>query len=604
MICSNCGKTLNDGAKFCPFCGTPTVMKPKAPQPGPVYTDLNVTGPTVQAVNPAPSQPVQPAPAPVNPAPVNQAPVNPTPVYTAPVNQAPVNPAPANPLPTQPVQRPVQPAPEPAPKKKKKWLVPVIIIGAVTLLLLGGAAALFFFLFNNKTETVNINDYLKVSFSGYNGYGEAEWTLDQDRFEEDFAEKLKWKKRGDYGMTAQEAVLNSAYPSLSEYYDLTNGDKVKVKWDVNDTISEVINVELVAEDQTITVSGLTEPKEVDPLADLVVEFAGYNGKGHVESAEYASSEEWLESIPLNQDFSTLDELSNGDTVTFSFDLEDYTRSYLIREYGVLPTVTERTITVSGLQDVETFDPFEGIEVIFAGRNGSGYVSSISVINADPACMNIYYDYSWDSNFSNGDEIVISIDEEEYTSDWFLQEYGKIANVFEKTFIVSGLIEGLQDLSDIPKDQIDAFDNSVCTVYAEDVMPQYEEMVFTMQDILPLGMTLLVREDPENTDTEYENILYAFYQVTVNVEGSDSPVYTYVPVYVTDIPVDDNGVPHLEFDGDYTYIATSEAVHMETEEYYLDLTGFGTFDELLQVTSPDFLDQNKGMIEAGSTLGKG
>ena len=96
MFCSKCGTKLDDTAKFCGGCGTPTGVS-AAPVP---------PAPAVAPVPPAPvvAAPVPPAPvaaAPVPPAPV-AAPVPPAPVVAAPVPPAPVA-APVPPAPAQPV---------------------------------------------------------------------------------------------------------------------------------------------------------------------------------------------------------------------------------------------------------------------------------------------------------------------------------------------------------------------------------------------------------------------------------------------------------------------------------------------------------------------
>ena len=71
MFCHNCGNALEDGAKFCPNCGTP-VAAPVIDE-APVVEQPVVEEPVVEQ----PQQPVYEAPA---------APVYQQPVYTTPVN--------------------------------------------------------------------------------------------------------------------------------------------------------------------------------------------------------------------------------------------------------------------------------------------------------------------------------------------------------------------------------------------------------------------------------------------------------------------------------------------------------------------------------------
>ncbi|MBQ2101685.1 MAG: zinc ribbon domain-containing protein, partial [Lachnospiraceae bacterium] len=95
MFCSNCGKEIPDGAKFCGFCGTPTEAaepaKEEVKAPEPV-----VETPAVPAAE-APATPVAEAPA----APAAEAPV--APVAEAPATPVAPAPAPAySPIPEEP----------------------------------------------------------------------------------------------------------------------------------------------------------------------------------------------------------------------------------------------------------------------------------------------------------------------------------------------------------------------------------------------------------------------------------------------------------------------------------------------------------------------
>ncbi len=605
MICSNCGKTVNDGAKFCPFCGTAVTIRPVSvenaqPAPEAPQGGLQTIGPEpgLQTIGPETAgngpvnvgQPAQAGAAPqVNPVPMG-APVNPQPMPGTPVNPQPVPGGMADPGTAQP-------------KKKKKWLIPVIIAGAGSLLLIGLMAAIFIFVFGNRKVPVDINEYLQVNFSGYDGYGEADWTLDKTRFLEDYGEKLKYKgKNGQEGMTAAELVLNAVYPSLSEMFELSNGQDITVAWDYVEELSDVVNVELSAEPKTITVSGLQEVQEFDPFETLEITYSGYNGTGRVSEAKFTGTDPVYEDLYLDYDYYDYEGLKNGDEITFSMDLEDYMREYLVSEYGMVPSVTEKTVTVEGLSEVESFDPFEGVEVVFAGMSGSGYVDTINIDNADPLAKEIYFEHPYEYTLKNGDEVVISIDEDYYSGDWFVDNYGKAISTFEKTYVVSGLPGYYTDLSEIPAEEIDAINSGVVAVYRDEIMPEYKDMGFTLVDMMPLGAVLMTKENAEDY-TSYDNILYLFYQMEIAVEGSDN-VFVYEPVYLTDVEYDETGAFNYEFNADDLRLATSEKVHLENDSYYLDIRAYDSTDAMTEVLLPETDSRNAGMIEAGSTLSVG
>lgn len=74
MFCPNCGKTIDDNAPFCGFCGATTGVAASAPAPA---SELQPAQPVIPQ-NPAPA-----SPAPQNTVPQYAAPQNPVPQYAA-----------------------------------------------------------------------------------------------------------------------------------------------------------------------------------------------------------------------------------------------------------------------------------------------------------------------------------------------------------------------------------------------------------------------------------------------------------------------------------------------------------------------------------------
>ncbi|MBQ6430700.1 MAG: zinc-ribbon domain-containing protein [Oscillospiraceae bacterium] len=142
LTCPKCQRQLNDGARFCPSCGT--AIQQAQPNPAPVYHA------------PANQPPVNSAPvyrAPANPAPAYQEPANPA--NPAPAYQAPVNPA--NPAPAY--QAPVYAAPAAArpERPKKKFPKKALLFGSIGLVV--AAAVVVCLLLFGGSGSKNKNSY-------------------------------------------------------------------------------------------------------------------------------------------------------------------------------------------------------------------------------------------------------------------------------------------------------------------------------------------------------------------------------------------------------------------------------------------------------------
>ena len=143
MICKNCNNPIDDGARFCGFCGAKVedeVPVMAAAEPTPAVTEPTPAAPVYTAEPAAaPAYTAEPAAAPVytaEPA---------APAYTAePTPAAPVYTA--EPTPAAPVftAEPAAAAPAAAVAKKKVRIVPIIIAAAAAILVIAGVLIFFF----------------------------------------------------------------------------------------------------------------------------------------------------------------------------------------------------------------------------------------------------------------------------------------------------------------------------------------------------------------------------------------------------------------------------------------------------------------------------
>ena len=142
-------------------------------------------------------------------------------------------------------------------------------------------------------------------------------------------------------------------------------------------------------------------------------------------------------------------LSNGDEVTFKWDIDDDQ----IQEYfKVELTYSDITGTVEGLQEAQAFDPFDGYDVTFTGMAPVGRVE----VNNNVSSSNPHLNYEFDKTegLSNGDVVKVTVNA--YGEDivkYCVENYGMIPTATEKEFTVEGLATYLQSSENISEDTL-------------------------------------------------------------------------------------------------------------------------------------------------------
>ena len=84
--------------------------------------------------------------------------------------------------------------------------------------------------------TVNLNDYLKVTYGGYDGGGVAYTEIDWNSMKEDFENKISYKRgmAQTGGMTPIDIIMEYTNANIEGKNEkLSNGDKVSYTWKVD-----------------------------------------------------------------------------------------------------------------------------------------------------------------------------------------------------------------------------------------------------------------------------------------------------------------------------------------------------------------------------------
>lgn len=192
--------------------------------------------------------------------------------------------------------------------------------------------------------TVNLNDYLKVTYGGYDGGGVAYTEIDWNSMKEDFENKISYKRgmAQTGGMTPIDIIMEYTNANIEGKNEkLSNGDKVSYTWKVDkDAIAKLIKCKIKYSDGSKKVSGLKEMELFDPFKNLKVTFSGVEPNGEAD-IEYKGD------MLSEYDF-TCDKtsgLKNGDKIKISL-TED--AGYYVDQYNKAPSVLEKEYKVKNL----------------------------------------------------------------------------------------------------------------------------------------------------------------------------------------------------------------------------------------------------------------
>ena len=192
--------------------------------------------------------------------------------------------------------------------------------------------------------TVNLNDYLKVTYGGYDGGGVAYTEIDWNSMKEDFENKISYKRgmAQTGGMTPIDIIMEYTNANIEGKNEkLSNGDKVSYTWKVDkDAMAKLIKCKIKDSDGSKKVSGLKEMELFDPFKNLKVTFSGVEPNGEAD-IEYNGD------MLSEYDF-TCDKtsgLKNGDKIKISL-TED--AGYYVDQYNKAPSVLEKEYKVKNL----------------------------------------------------------------------------------------------------------------------------------------------------------------------------------------------------------------------------------------------------------------
>ncbi|MCR5773029.1 MAG: zinc ribbon domain-containing protein [Butyrivibrio sp.] len=241
-------------------------------------------------------------------------------------------------------------------KQSKNPVNKKVIIGVLALVV-SLAIVVFAVVLYIQTRPVKIdlNQYVTVEYSGYDTVGNAVAEIDYKQLKKDYKEQLKFKGNDDISDSYKSPIHfleDNIVGELDNDTNLTNGDTIVYNWNIDtEMVSEHVNVELVVDSSSYTVSGLEKVKTFDPFEGLTLNYEGTAPNGTVSIANGSVSNMYYTENDYSYSIDKKTGLNNGDVITvyITTENEDAYKKKFIENYGVMPESISKEYTVEGLE---------------------------------------------------------------------------------------------------------------------------------------------------------------------------------------------------------------------------------------------------------------
>lgn len=203
------------------------------------------------------------------------------------------------------------------------------------------------------------------------------------------------------------------------------------------------------------------------------------------------------------------ELSNGDSISYKWEVSMTDK--LSEKYKVEFVYEDTDFKVESLDEAETFDPFENLDITFSGISPNGSASLKGSIDAVPS---LYFEADKTSGLKNGDIVKVTLDCYGDDIESYCIQYGKIPTVLEKEFTVEGLSAYVSAIDEIPEDMQEKMKNQAMDSFTAESAKWAEGN--TLESAEFIGYYFLTPKEGFSSYTNNE--LYCVYKMTANVTG--------------------------------------------------------------------------------------
>lgn len=225
---------------------------------------------------------------------------------------------------------------------------------------------------------------------------------------------------------------------------------------------------------------------------------------------------------LSGEWSQSEGLSNGDQITFTWD-EDAIKA-IEDSYKVKLKHSDITITVDGLEEVQSYDAFAKLKVRYEGIAPTG---TIELDSSGCEISSLKYTVEPEAGLKNGDTVTVTID---VPSDC-AEEYGMIPAEASKEYTVDGLPAFVMTEKEIPEETMKAMKKQAEDIKEADIA---ENDDVTLNKMTYIGSYFLTMKDDEARGTTFSldsnwnvyNELYLVYKLNVTDDAGDLSYYWY------------------------------------------------------------------------------
>ena len=312
-----------------------------------------------------------------------------------------------------------------------------LLIGGGVLAVVILAVVLVLVLMPQKPQTISLDKYVTVEFSGYSTLGEATLQVDWKELKDDLTEDMEAEEKREIKRLLDKDRL---VLKLDKYTDLANGDTVTVKMTVDEEAFEELGFCFRLEKTEFTVEGLEEVNFINPFDYLKITYTGCapNAKVVLENTTEDSILQNYLSFRCENGYS----LDEGDTFTVRCRFDGPAE-----QMGYFITQTEKEFVATNVPQPQEFDPFEYLDVTFSGIDGAGKLTYQERETEHEMMKYIRFSFSRNSYLYMGDKVTCTV-----SCSVDSEEYGYKITATEKIFEVSGLSTYAKSFDDFSEDE--------------------------------------------------------------------------------------------------------------------------------------------------------